>query len=71
MRAIDRRVRDVERIRPREITAEDILRCPAWWELRGTIVEALRPFPEAKEAVVEALHRLSMDGDEPPAGRRR
>ncbi len=34
---------------------------PEWIQLRGTIVDALEPFPEARLAVADALGRISED----------
>jgi hypothetical protein len=66
---MDRRVHRVAERQPRPITSADIINSPAWWELRGAIVTALRPFPEARAAVVEALRPYG--ADDPDQVRRR
>ena len=34
---------------------DNIVNEPEWWTLRGIIVEALKPYPDALDAVVDAL----------------
>lgn len=69
MRGMDRRVQRVAERQPRPITPADIVNSPAWWELRGAIVTALRPFPEARAALAEALRPFG--ADDPEQSRRR
>ena len=33
----------------------DLVNNPEWWELKGIILQTLESFPEAREALVEAL----------------
>lgn len=52
----DERLAQVERIvGPREITEEDLVTSPAWRKLHALIVAALKPYPEAGQAVVDHL----------------
>jgi hypothetical protein len=68
---MDRRVQRVAERQPRPITSADIVNSPAWWELRGAIVTALRPYPEARAAVAEALRPFGADDPDRERGRRR
>lgn len=71
MRGMDRRVQRVAERQPRPITSADIITSPAWWELRGAIVRALHPFPDARAAVVEALRPFGTDGSDQARGQQR
>jgi hypothetical protein len=62
MRTFSRRVHRVELLRPKRVTVDDILHSPAWWELRGVIIEALAPFPEARFALAAQLQQLGEAG---------
>lgn len=43
------------------VTHTNLLISPDYIKLRSTLVDALRPFPDAARAVAEALHRLESD----------
>lgn len=54
MRRYDERLAQVERVvGPREITEADVVNSPAWKQLLALMVAALRPYPEASQAVVD------------------
>jgi hypothetical protein len=69
MRAMDRRVAEVEGATKPVVSVEAILRSPSWWALRGALIRALRPYPAAT-AVVAALEELGA-GEDPVADWRR
>jgi hypothetical protein len=54
MRRYDQRLAQVERIvGPREITEADVVNSTAWRQLHALIVAALKPYPDARQAVVD------------------
>lgn len=54
MRRIDERLAQVERVvGPRVITEADVVNSPAWKQLLALMVAALKPYPEASQAVVD------------------
>jgi glutathione S-transferase len=54
MRRYDERLAQVERVvGPREFTAADLVASPEWRQLHALIVAALKPYPEASQAVVD------------------
>lgn len=45
--------------RPSQVTAIDLMKSQEWIETRTVVVQALEPFPGAKEAVVQRLRALN------------
>jgi hypothetical protein len=56
MRRYDERLVQVERVvGPREITEADLANSAAWRKLNALIAAALKPYPEASQAVIDHL----------------
>ena len=47
---------------PPQNTVNVLVASPEWLNLRSIITRALQPFPEAREAVVEALREAEVEG---------
>jgi hypothetical protein len=56
MRRYDDRLMQIAQVvGPREITEADLVTSPAWRQLNALIAAALKPYPEASQAVVDHL----------------
>jgi hypothetical protein len=61
MSTMKRRVQHIESRSPRAVTTADILQSPAWWQIRGALMDALEPYPEARIAVAAHLQAICND----------
>jgi hypothetical protein len=56
MRRYDDRLMQIAQVvGPREITEADLVNSPAWRQLIALITAALKPYPEASQAVVDHI----------------
>ncbi len=45
-----------------ELTPSQVLRSPTWRQLQGVVIDALRPYPQALEAISKALRHFDKQG---------
>jgi hypothetical protein len=49
----DRLIQIAQVVGPRQITEADVVTSPAWRQLEALLAAALKPYPEASQAVVD------------------
>jgi hypothetical protein len=50
-----------------QVTSVSVLVSPAYLELRSALLKALQPYPDARRAVADALHKIETDAARRPA----